>query len=309
MFRTQTGRAAGVDARAGVSKVADMTLLAGRKCFRLLEPLHSMVYFAPETQTELVAAGLEKSRMCYFAGRAAALGPVGAAVVTGAFYNFSPSLVARHIPRAWTLAAPEAVIAARLRAADAVQRRLLGAAVGSPEMSEAAGLALRAAEACTGGDRLLYAAHAELPLPEEPHLAFWHAVMLLREYRGDGHLAVLLSAELDGLEALITHTATGKGFLPDFARASRGWSEQEWDAAADRLRERGLLDGTGGLTQEGVELRRHVEAETDRLGRAPYEHLGDEGTARLTEIAQALTTRALGAGAFPDGVFAMGGRR
>ncbi|SFE41863.1 hypothetical protein SAMN05216251_10342 [Actinacidiphila alni] len=286
-----------------------MTLLAGRKCFRLLEPLHSMVYFAPETQAELTAAGLEKSRMCYFAGRAAALGPVGAAVVASTFYNFNPALVARHIPRAWTMATPEAITAARLRAVDAVQHRLLGAAADASEMAEAAGLALRATEACTGAGRPLYAAHAELPRPEQPHLAFWHATTLLREYRGDGHLAVLLSAELDGLEALITHTATGKGFLPDFARASRGWSEQEWDAASERLRERGVLDAAGTLTEAGVELRRQIESETDRLGRAPYEHLGEEGTARLTELAQGLTMRALGAGAFPAGVFAMGTMR
>jgi hypothetical protein len=268
-----------------------------------------MTYFAPETQEQLVAAGLDNSRMCYFAGRSAALGRVGAGVVAAAFYNFSPSLVARHIPRAWTLADPEAVTAARLRAADAVLRRLLGAAVESAEMAEAAALALRATEACTGGARVLYAAHADLPTPEEPHLAFWHAVTLLREYRGDGHLAVLLSAELDGLEALVTHTATGKGFVPDFARASRGWSEQEWDAATVRLRERGVLDEAGDLTQEGVDLRRHIEAETDRLGRAPYDHLGEEGTVRLAGIAQNLTMRALGAGAFPEGVFAMGAKR
>lgn len=281
-----------------------MTLLAGRKCFRVLEPLHSMVYFAPETQAELVATGLENSRMCYFAGRAAALGPVGAAVVTGTFYNFSPALVARHIPRAWTLATPEAVTAARLRATGAVQRRLLGDAVDSPELAEAAELVVRAAEACTGGARPLYAAHAALPQPKEPHLAFWHAITLLREYRGDGHLAVLLSAELDGLEALVTHTATGRGFLPAFARSHRGWSEQEWDAAATRLRDRGLLTADDSLTDQGVELRRHIESETDRLGRAPYDHLGEAATTRLTELAQPLTMRALAAGAFPEGVFA-----
>lgn len=286
-----------------------MTLLAGRKCFRALEPLHSMVYFAPETQEELVAAGLEKSRMCYFAGRAAPLGPVGAGVVAATFYNFSPSLVARHIPRAWTLATPEAVTAARLRAVDAVQRRLLGDALASADMAEAAELALRATEACAPAGRPLYAAHAQLDRPEEPHLAFWHAVTLLREYRGDGHLAVLLGAELDGLEALVTHCATGKGFLPDFARASRGWSDAEWDAAVVRLRDRGLLDADGALTPEGVELRRHIEHETDRLDRAPYAHLGEDGTVRLAGIAVDLTTRALSAGAFPDGVFAAPGRR
>ena len=58
----------------------------------------------------------------------------------------------------------------------------------------------------------------------------WHALSLLREHRGDGHICALVAAELSGLEALITHTATGQGFVTGFARASRGWSREEWEA-------------------------------------------------------------------------------
>lgn len=110
---------------------------------------------------------------------------------------------------------PEAALDARLRAADATLRRVLGEEIlASPEMAEAAGLALRAAEACTRHARPLYAAHADLDVPEQPHLAYWHAATLLREHRGDGHLAGLLTAGLDPLEALVSHTATGKGMAP-----------------------------------------------------------------------------------------------
>ncbi|MEV1019306.1 hypothetical protein [Streptomyces sp. NPDC050264] len=279
----------------------------GKRCHDSLNPLHSQLYFAPEAEKEFTAVGLEAGRMAYFAGRAAAMGAVGAGVVAATFYNFSPSLVARHLPRAWELAAPDAVLDARLAAADGSLRRLLGEDIAEDaEVAEAAGLAATAAEACGAAGRPLYAAHAALPTPERPHLALWHAITLLREHRGDGHLAALSTAGLDGLEALVTHTATGKGFTAEFACSSRGWSKQEWDAAQERLRDRGLLDTEGGLTPRGVDLRRAVEETTDRLAVAPYAHLGEAGVERLTEIGGRLTGRALSAGAFPPGVFARG---
>ncbi|PYC88290.1 hypothetical protein C7C46_01190 [Streptomyces tateyamensis] len=288
-----------------------MTLLAGRRCYNVVNPLHSMVYFAPETQTEFTALGLERGAMSYFAGRAAAMGRVGAGVVAGTFYNFNPALIARHVPALWEIAAPEQVLAARLRAVAAAQQRTLGAELlASAELAEAAELALRASQACAPAGRPLYAAHAELAVPEEPGLRLWHAATLLREHRGDGHLAALLDAELDGLEALISHTATGKGFLPEAARATRGWSEQEWAAAEDRLRSRGLLDAVGELTEAGEQLRQQIEERTDRLAVAPYQLLGEAGVARLTELAGKLTAATVANGAFPGGVFATdAGRR
>ena len=133
------------------------------------------------------------------------------------------------MPAVWDVASPEAVLAARLRAVDATLRRLLGdEAVASPEMAEAAELALRAAEACTRRARPLYAAHADLPVPEAAAPRYWHAATLLREHRGDGHLAALLDAGLDGLEALVSHTATGKGMAPKWVLRTRGWTPEDW---------------------------------------------------------------------------------
>ena len=94
---------------------------------RATEPLHAMVYFAPETEAHLTAVGLRPGRMCYFAARSAAMGAVSAGVTAATFYNFNPALVARHLPRAWDLATPAAVVAARYAAADEVMARLLGA--------------------------------------------------------------------------------------------------------------------------------------------------------------------------------------
>ncbi|WP_369250714.1 hypothetical protein [Streptomyces sp. R41] len=280
---------------------------AGRRCHNVLNPLHSTHYFSPDLGRELAAVGIEDSRGAYIAVRAAAMGAVGPGTVTATFYNFRHELVAKHVPEVWRAASPETVLAARARAVDATLRRLLGEdLIASKEVAEAAELALRAAEACTRTARPLYAAHADLPVPDAPHLALWHAATLLREHRGDGHLAVLLDAELDPVEALVSHTATGKGMSPKWALGTRGWSRTDWEAAAGRLRERGLLDAEGELTEAGVALRSEIEARTDRLDRAPYEHLGAAGVERLTELAKGLLMTALAAGAFPEGMTGKG---
>lgn len=282
-----------------------MTLLDSRRCYQALNPLHSLIYFAPEAEQEFAAIGLRPGRMSYFAGRSAAMGPVGPGLVAATFFNFNPELIARHIPRAWELADPAAVLDARLRAADQVLRRLLGADVAEdPEVAEAARLAGAAAAACDPAGRPLFAAHADLPVPEQPHLALWHALTLLREHRGDGHIAALTVAGLNGIEALVTHTASGRGFTGEFARASRGWSQEQWDACVERLQARGLLDPDGKPTEAGSEQRRELERSTDALGHAPYEQLGAAGVARLTEIAGRLAGTALANGAFPPQVFA-----
>ncbi|MFJ3669922.1 hypothetical protein ACIPSE_26030 [Streptomyces sp. NPDC090106] len=280
---------------------------AGRRCHNVLNSLHATSYFAPELGQEMAAIGITDPRAVNFAVRSAALGAVGAGTVTATFYNYKHELVARHVPAVWTAASPEAVLAARLRAVDGSLCRLLGEeTVTSPGIAEAARLALRAAEACSRSARPLYSAHADLPVPAEPHLAYFHATTLLREHRGDGHLAALVAAGLDGLEALVTHTATGKGMNPKWVFSTRGWTQEEWDAAVARLRDRGLLDGAGELTEEGTDLRRAIETETDRLDRAPYEHLGAEGVARLTELGTGFARTALMAGAFPRDLLGKG---
>lgn len=275
-----------------------------------LEPLHSMIYFAPEAEERYTALGLPPGQMGYFASRSAPMGAVGAGVVTAAFYNFNPRRVARFVPSVWSITTPPDLIAARSAVADAALRRLLGADVlASAELAEAAGLARTAAEACSGAGRPLAAAHLDLGWPQPPHLVLWHAASILREHRGDGHVAVLTTTELSGLEALVTFTATGKGFVPPFALRSRGWSAQEWAHAEAGLRERGLLDAEGAPTARGREQRARIEADTDRLGHGPWAALGADGTRRLGELAGGLSSGIITEGAFPDGVFAPGSPR
>jgi hypothetical protein len=278
--------------------------LVGR-AYRAVEPLHNHVYFVPETEQHLTATGLRPGRMVYFAGRAAPMGAVGPGVVTATFSNFSPALVARHIPRAWTLAGPEQVVAARFASARASLTRLLGGeeAAAAPEVTELGDLLVEACSVLTPEGRPLYAGHADLAWPGDPVSRLWHAASLLREWRGDGHVAVLVRHDLSGLEALISHTATGRGFLPAAAKATRGWSDEEWDAGLARLADRGLVEGDG-LTDAGRQLRADLEAETDALSTAPWRHLGPERTGRVVELGKRLSSAVAGNGAYPAGVFA-----
>ncbi|MEU3713211.1 SCO6745 family protein [Streptomyces catenulae] len=279
-------------------------LRAGRHCHNVVNPFHSTHYFSPDLGAELAEIGVEGRSPGYFAIRSAAMGAVGPGTVTATFYNFHHTLVARHVPAVWDVVTPEAALAARLRAVDRTLRRLLGEELlTSPEMAEAAELALRAAEAGGRGARPLFAAHADLPVPDAPHLAYWHGATLLREHRGDSHLIALVGAELDGLEALVTHNASGRGMSYLGIMRTRGWSAEEWAAAQERLRGRGLLDADGELTEAGIGLRKELEDTTDRLDRAPYAHLGAAGVARLTELGGAFTQAAMAAGAFPAELF------
>ncbi|MFI8962149.1 hypothetical protein ACIGO8_08540 [Streptomyces sp. NPDC053493] len=274
--------------------------LAGRRCAHPVNLLHATLFFSPDLDVVFKDLGIEDASAIRLAARSAPLGAVGPGTVAASFYNYNHTFLARHLPAVWEAASPAAVVDARLEAVDRTLRRLLGEdAVASPEMAEAAELALRATEACTRPARPLYAGNADLPVPDAPHLRLWHATTLLREHRGDGHLAALLTAGLDPVEALASHTATGKGMAPRWVLRTRGWGRDDWDAARERLRERGLLDAEGELTEAGAALRENLEAETDRLDSTPYEHLGADGVARLTELTKSFLVAAAGAGAFP----------
>ncbi|MGL4305875.1 MAG: SCO6745 family protein [Mycobacteriaceae bacterium] len=274
---------------------------------RSLELLHSLIYFAPEAHERYREAGLDPGPMGYFASRAAALGAVTAPVVTATFYSFNPQVVSVFIPRAWELASPEKVLKARYAAVDDVYRRIFGDhVINSSLMAEAAELASVAARAIPGTDgRPLYLSHSGLSWPEPPHLVLWHALTLLREFRGDGHISVLQVCGLSGLDALITHTATGIGFSEDSAKSRRGWSAADWDTAVVGLQERGLIDAMGGLTEAGSALRAQVEDRTEELAFAPWLALGAVGVARLEELGKPWVHTVKKAGAFPNGLFGL----
>ncbi len=269
-----------------------------RALWRRFEPVHAVVYFASEAREQYGAAGLRGGWMGYFASRSAPMGPVPAEVVTATFYVFHPAMAARAIPDAWRLSSPERVLEARTAVAGSALRRLLGDAVDSEAVVEAAALARRAVDGCALAGRPLYAAHAALPWPEAPHLALWHACTLLREHRFDGHVAALVSEGLDGCAANLTLAGTGVIDAEEL-RGFRGWSVEEWTGAAAALRERGWLDPEGRLTAAGADARRRLEESTDRLAGGPADALGEAGCERLEALMAGIVERILEGGGLP----------
>ena len=261
----------------------DIAQLA-RAAHRYLEPLHTLVYFVPENSERYAALGVTGGMRGYFASRSAPLGQVPAEVVIATFFNFAPAQVRKAIPSVWDATTPAAVLEARLDGADAALRRLLPDDIGSDAMSRAAELAREAATGLDVVGRPLFAGHAALPWPEPAYLQLWHAATLLREHRGDGHIAALVLEGLTGLEAAVSYVATGKSMPEDLMKATRGYSDDEWLAARARLQERGLLDGDGGLSADGQAMRDRIETQTDAAAVAPYGQLGPERAQELIDL-------------------------
>lgn len=254
------------DAATGTTDtMPGVTLSLARRAWTLFEPIHAIVYFAPEAGEHYKAAGLRGGWMAYFASRSAPMGAVTPGVVTAVFHNFQPAMVARAIPDAWHFSSPERTLAARTALADAALRRLWGDAVDSADLSDAADTAMAVARGLDGGGRPLYTATAGLEEPGAPHLKLWHACTLLREHRFDGHVAALTVHGLNGLESLVTAIAAGFEIDAPTIRRFRGWTEEEWEHGVERLRVRGIVDSAGALTEEGRALRTGVEDATDRL--------------------------------------------
>ncbi|MFG2275383.1 hypothetical protein ACGFNY_37150 [Streptomyces chartreusis] len=271
-----------------------------RQLWHLLEPLHAVVYYAPEAFEEAAELGYatEERWPSYFPYRAAPLGAAGAESVASAFYSFSPRMVADHIDPAWKIASPEAVLRARVRGIDRAYRAIFGDRVDSPELTELAALVRRAAEVANTAGRPLAAAIAALDWPEAPHLQLWHAATILREHRGDGHIAALMVAGLDPVEALVSFAAIGAASVERFE--SRGWSAGEWESARDRLAARGLVDADGTATDAGRELRGTVEGRTDQLAAAPWQSLTETEIDRLVELLGEFWVAVLSSGLLPS---------
>ncbi|MQY17005.1 SCO6745 family protein [Nocardia macrotermitis] len=270
-----------------------------RRMWELLEPYHAVTYFAHESQQACEALGAKGFWMSYFALRAAPLGAVPAEVVVATFYNFHPRKVAHAIPAAWEAASPADYLRARPESVSRILHRVLGDEIHSLRITEAAELARTAALAAPIAGRPLGAANAALDWPTEPHLVLWHAQTILRESRGDAHIAALLAGGLDPCEALVIFAADGK-VTADRVRTSRSWTEPEWTAATTRLRDRNLLNDSGTLTPEGHALRAWVESRTDQASQHPWNTLGPTATAHLATLVHPLTRTITTSDAFAE---------
>jgi hypothetical protein len=254
-----------------------------RHLYDRFEPVHAVTYFAPEPRAALDDLGYRGFWMGYFAARSAPLGQVPPQVVTAVFYNFAAARVAKALPVAWEIAGPERALQARRESAVTALRRC--GLTDDETVRTAVQLATRAAQEAPLDGRPLFAANLALDWPEEPVAALWHAATLLREQRGDGHVAVLAAAGVSGRESTVLHCAAGK--VPhEYMRQTRHYDDAEWRACEESLAARGILGADGALTPAGRELKDHIESATDALSLRAFDSLDD---AELETLLGALT--------------------
>ena len=240
---------------------------AARELWRRVETLHAVTYFAEESRDAAAACGMRGFWMGYFGFRASPLGAVSAGPVVALFANFAPRMVERAIPDAWRHADPGELVAARMIAArDALARTTTGL---DAVAAEAVPPLERIVAAASPLGRPLFAANAALTPADDPVMRLWQLATTLREHRGDGHVQALASAGLDGCEAHLVHAAE-YGTPDEVLRDNRGWTEDEWSAAIERLNDRGVLDQRQ-LTGSGRDLRRRIEEDTDRFAARPID--------------------------------------
>jgi hypothetical protein len=267
--------------------------VTARRLWRVMEPYHQLSYRSAEGVERMGALGLDRPDLQYFGARLCALGPVSAGVAAAVTYGFAPSYVARAVPEVWRRARPADICAARLDAADATLRRVLGEHLGAA--GEAVDLARRAALACDLGGHPMAAAHLGLDWPDTPHMQLWLACTILREHRGDAHWAATAAAGIDPVESHVL--ACADGYMPaGMLHRHTGWDDPSWQAAVDRLSARGLVVDDSRATAEGTALKNAIERTTDRLASAPLSVLDEDEKSALLSVMSPFARMILDAG-------------
>jgi hypothetical protein len=283
------------DTEAGMS-TESVNAATARHMWTRFEPIHALTYFTPESRAAYEAAGLRGYWRGYFAGRVAPLGEVDAAAVIATFYNFAPTMCARAIPSVWSLASPAQALAARSAGVDAAMTRLF-ADVPADAVAEATAITERAVGLLDPAGHTLGAANAALAVSERDSMfsRLWQSTATLREHRGDGHAAALLTYGFGGIEAAIWRTEDGRA---GDMQAFRGWTPEQWAAGVARLTSRGWLTGDGEHTEAGTAAYAAVEAATDQAAALVWQDLGAAATRRLDELLTPMATTAYAA--LPD---------
>ncbi len=270
---------------------------AERRLRDAIEPFHGLCYYVPEVRARYVDDLGLHPWSAYFAQRAAPMGAVGAAVVTALFYGFSPRLVGRSIPAVWESIAPAEAWEDRVRGVSAALDRLLSHTEGT-EIDMAASIASKAVTAMEPAGRPQAAALAAMDVPDTPLMRLWRDASALREYRGDGHVAALVSHGLGPMDSLITSAGFSNLSL-SFHQRARGWSEEEWSAGVEHCRSDGWIDAEDRLTDRGLKLRLDIESTTDRSMAAVTSALTEAEMESLTKTLRVLSRQVVEAGGFP----------
>ena len=270
-----------------------------------LEPFSAQVYFAPECHAAYEALGFGPSPAklrdvhlpdspAYFCSRGSLLGQVPGEVIAAAFGVFNPEVVVPAVRHGWSLTDASTIEAARTEGALAQLRRILSDEPAG--LTRAVELLQRANDGLRPEGRPLYAGLLARGVPDDRLGTAWRLADRLREYRGDSHIAAWTSAGFDATEiGLLTEAYWGLP-LRTYVR-TRAWTDEQLDAAEQRLASRGLVKDAE-MTAEGRSQREAVEEATDRACRPVVDNLGDD-LDELVSILGAWSKAIQAAGGYP----------
>ncbi|MBT0566225.1 hypothetical protein [Williamsia sp. CHRR-6] len=256
----------------------DAARARARTFYETTEPLHVLAYFNSGLDAAMADTGLD-GYAWYVGARGAPLGDCTGPVVSSTFFNFNPDVVHPAWDRAKAVGLHK-VSDRRFQMLDEMLRVALGERIESPQLPELVQTVYAIAADLPMPGRPLAAAWAHSPRPDGLHLQLWHALAIVREWRGDGHVAALTAAGLGRVEALVFHEATHpnpdlrkRGLGRRISQFSRGWSDSDWETAQSALVQRGLLvvtEDTDQLTAAGGLLYDELEMITDDAAAAPW---------------------------------------
>lgn len=250
---------------------------------------HAFIYFSPEAAAEYEAIGVH-GRAGYFGSRTAAMGELATELVVATFYNFSPDLVAKSMDGLWAKASAADLQEARWRAVDKAFSTHVRPVMSAEAVEEAIELSQAAVDGLEWAGRPMAAGNAaQLRALSSGEFAgndlirLWQLVTVIREWRGDAHIGLLIAEPLDGAECTVVSEALAP-FKPGAVKTSRAWSEADWAAATDRLGARGWVNADGTITDDGRTKRAKIEHRTNELAVPLIDSIGIEGADRLGEL-------------------------
>ncbi|MBF6599704.1 MAG: hypothetical protein IVW36_04255 [Dehalococcoidia bacterium] len=265
------------------------------------EPIGANVYFAPEAHERYAKLGLQGYGSGYFCSRGASLGKPGGLVVTAAFGVFSPAVVVPAVEAGWAATEPAPLLDARHDGAVASLRRLLGEP-DACQLDRAVELLQRGLARAEGAGHPLFSGLKSLPWPGDPVGQLWRCCDLVREHRGDSHIAVWTRAMVAPIEIQLM-SELQMGIPLKTYSATRGWTPAEMDAALDGMRAKGWLDGDS-FSPDGRALREAIESDTDAM-EVPIVDAIEPDFDELVEIlrpwASAITAAGIEGGGYPGG--------
>jgi hypothetical protein len=246
------------------------------------------IFWDPRAKENLAQLGVPDGLGHYITYRSAPLAAAGADVVTASFYTIKRELIQFSLHHAAPHIKDWHTVTAARDAAVLEGLQELAPEIIKP-LGEIANQIWAAVDAIPFEGRILFEAHRTWPRPTEPVLSAWNALNTIREWRGDTHFAILISENINVVEAGLLHDAW-MGYPKEWIPRSRGADDAGIAAALATLNERGFVTD-GVINDAGVAYRQELEDRTDVLCEIPWRTLGEALTLQMLAIIEPIGSR------------------